>query len=248
MLGRVGWLAIAALSWGCSGNSSEEDLNLAGRSFVSESVEGYELVPGTKVNLQFGASALGANAGCNSLDFTYAIQGATLVMSGWGSTAVGCDPARHAQDDWLQGFMLAKPSVDLEEPRLVLATANAKITLVDREVAIPDRPLVGPQWLGDGYSDGNMVTFGVGWDLVSIHFDPAGSVQIETGCQTGTGTFQVSGSTVTFGGLTYAGDCSDHIHEKVAGVLDGSPVSYEIDEQSLELHNGILSVLFRTTE
>ena len=51
-------------------------------------------------------------------------------------------------------FLLAGPTLELADPQLVMSTADVQLHLLDRKIAIPDRPLVGTQWLGNGFSDG----------------------------------------------------------------------------------------------
>jgi heat shock protein HslJ len=240
----------------CGGDANDgEDLHVAlvGRTFVSESVEGWQLVQGTEVRIQFRERELMASAGCNSVDGQYDIDGSVLELSGYGSTDMGCDPERHAQDAWLIEFLLARPSLELSEPRLVMSTGDARMTLLDREVASPDRPLVGTLWRGDGFSDGTMVTSMPGVALVSAWFDPDGSVEVHTSCQVGVGAFHLEGTSIAFEGLAYDGaPCADPsyqgISDRVMLVFDGAPVAYQIEEASLEISQGSDAVLFRASE
>jgi len=56
-------VVIAALLVGCGGPSSVSRADLAGKTFVSTSVSGYELVRGTEVTLHFTDQQLSASAG-----------------------------------------------------------------------------------------------------------------------------------------------------------------------------------------
>jgi heat shock protein HslJ len=253
--------AVALLAGACGGSHAgdtskgDSDLQaaLGDRTFVSESVEGWALVPGTEVRLGFRGSELSAYAGCNHLGGSFAIDGDTLTMHGISSTEMGCDPPRHAQDEWLGAFLTARPVLALSEPRLVMTTSDARMTLLDREVASPDRALVGTQWTGDGFGDGSAVSTGPGSELVRAFFDPSGSVTIHTSCQIGSGTYQVDGASLTFAGFSYDGaPCANssyqYISDQVLLVIDGSPVSFEIEERSLAIQRGSNTLYFRAAE
>lgn len=233
---------------GTSSGGLQASLN--GRTFVSESVEGWDLVPGSEIRIGFGTGTLRANGGCNSITGEYTMTGATLVLQGYGMTLMGCDPGLHHQEDWLVGFLEAGPRLELNEPRLTMSTADARMVLLDREVASPDRPLVGTQWIGQGYSDGQMATGGTAWPLAGIVFAEDGSVTIDTSCQKVTASYASSGSTITFQGLAYDSvACADptqqHVADRVQLVLDGSAVDFDIQESLLILTNGSDSLDFR---
>lgn len=243
----------ALLAAACGGDSDDAggvQAELADRVFVSESIEGWELVPGTQVRLRFRDRELLANAGCNSIEAQYAVQAGVLELGGYGMTEMGCDPARHAQDDWLVAFLGSKPALELAEPRLTMTTSSARMILLDREVASPDRPLVGTQWIGEAIGDGNVVQGGLGTTLFSIRFDADGTALVHTSCQSGTGAYQVDGTTITFVGLTYdAAPCSDPSHQAVSDrvlfVLDGAPVAFAIEETALEIRKATSTLYFR---
>jgi heat shock protein HslJ len=250
-------LAVGLMASGCGGSSDGTggtagglQGQLADRTFVSETVEGWQLVAGSDVRIGFHVGELSAHAGCNSIDAPYVIKGDKLALQGWSKTDMGCDIALLAQDDWLLGFLTAGPALELLEPRLVMTTADAKMTLLDREIASPDRPLVGTHWMGDGFSDGQAASFWSGITKATVFFDASGSVTVFSACQTGSGSYQVDGSTLTFAGLAYDGaPCADPSDQKTSDtvllMLDGSPVTFEIEEQRLSIHNGSRQLDFR---
>jgi heat shock protein HslJ len=256
-LARIPAAALFALALGCSSADDGEELQrqLHGRVFVSEWVEGWELVPGSQVRMSFHGDRLGASAGCNSIDGDYRIDGSTLVLLGVAMTEMGCPtPGLHEQDDQLVDFLQGRPKMALAEPRLVLSTSSIRMSLLDREVASPDRPLTGTLWVAEAFGDGGGVIMGgPSMSAASVRFDPAGSVEIETGCQTGTGGFQVDGATIGFDSLVYDGAaCADPalqgISDMVRSVLDGSPVTHAIEEKGLVLENGQKSLHLRASE
>lgn len=244
----------AGVVCGCDGGTTASSLRaqLAGRSFVSESVEGWQLVTGTQVSVSFDSTHVNAQAGCNAFSGTCEIEGGTLRVSMLGSTLLGCPDPRAAQDDWLAAFLLAGPTLALNDPRLLMTTADARVHLLDRKSAIPDLPLVGTQWAGNGFSDGMVATLGPGSGSVSLAFGSDGHVAVNTSCQTGTGSFTANATTVTFGALMYDGAlCADATFQRTSDqvllVLDGSPVTFAISEAALTVTQGKNTLMFHAT-
>src|SRR5262245_47429249 len=136
--------ALAIAGCGLLGGSSA---SVSGRTFLSTgvTVDGapMALVNGTQVRLTFAKDGnLSAQVGCNTMGGAYRLDGAILRFQDGAITAMGCDPDRHAQDDWLFGFLGSGPSVALAANQLVLTAGDTVVTLVDRELAEPDLPLV----------------------------------------------------------------------------------------------------------
>jgi heat shock protein HslJ len=236
---------------------SEGDLasRLRDRMFLAESVEGRELVAGTEIRMTFGEDELGAHAGCNHLGGPYSIDGNRLVLSGLSSTNIGCQPDLHAQDEWLAALLTGSPrlTLDDDDARLTIAGDDVQLTLLDRELASPDRPLVGTNWIGNGMGDGMSISIGPGSEEVTVEFADDGGFTVFTGCIGGEGTFTATASTISFQDLAYAEEvCSPAnlapLSRFVMSVLDGSQVSYEIEEANLEISRGSNVLMFREAD
>lgn len=136
--------------------------DLEGRSFWSTSVteDGAErpLVDGTQIALSFDADSLSASAGCNALGGTYRLDDGILVVGDLAMTEMGCDPERHAQDDFVAGLLTARPRMAIDGDRLTLTTDSVVADFLDREVADPDRPITGTEWEVTGFIDGDVAT------------------------------------------------------------------------------------------
>jgi heat shock protein HslJ len=252
---RTSWLGLFGVLLSCAVNDdgSATGLELSGRVFVSESVVGRELVPDTEIRLSFRASELSANAGCNSMFGNYRFEEDALVVSAMGMTQIGCDLPLPGQDEWLAGFLMARPTAELVEPRLTLSSPTETLILLDREVASPDRPLVETDWVGNGVGDGSTVTFAPGWDVATITFGTDGYVEAFSGCQRASGTFTTDETSIDFGDLTYDGvPCTDAtldwLSERFLLVLDGSEVTFEIEERSLRIERAGSTLYFLATE
>jgi heat shock protein HslJ len=131
-----------------------------GRDFLSTAVtergQARPLVAGTRIRLSFTDDGrLVASAGCNSMSGQAEVRDGRLVVAELGQTEMGCDPDRHAQDQWLAEFLGSRPRFDLAENELTLTGEPAEIRLQDREVADPDRSLHGTRWVVDTVYDGD---------------------------------------------------------------------------------------------
>ncbi len=252
-LSRTPFILLSGLLVACAAEEDSSGVDLSGREFVSESLEGRELVPGTEIRLRFGDTELSASAGCNSMSGPYDFDGYALIMTSLSMTEIGCEPALHEQDEWLSAFLRGRPTAQLTEPRLSLSTEDETLILLDRELASPDRELVGTHWVGSGIGDGFGVSFGPGSTLVTIDFGADGGVQAFTGCQSGSGGFSATTSSIAFTDLTFDGEpCTDpnleEQSDQVLFVLDGSEVSYEIEELELRIERAGRTLYFTADE
>lgn len=117
---------------------------------------GEGLVPGTRIRLSFhDDQRVTASAGCNTIgvDGAEVAEGRFRATAG-GMTEMGCGPELHAQDEWLAAFLGSSPTWSWDGTTLVLGTGNAEVTLVDEDVAEPDRALEGTRWVLDGLMEG----------------------------------------------------------------------------------------------
>jgi heat shock protein HslJ len=233
-------------AWACTSRETRLRL-LDGRNFIAESVDGRELIAGTEVRLSFDDGQVNVHAGCNHMSGPYEIDDGVLRVEGIGMTAIGCDAPRMAQDAWLFELLIADPELDFEDPRLTLRGDEVTLVFLDREMASPDRPLVGTRWIGNG--DGAGISFGPGGEQVTVGFGTDDDFEVFTGCVNGTGTFSAGETEITFDAIGYDDSvCTDTrlggLSLQVMQVLDGSTLQYEIEERNLELHHSSGRALF----
>jgi heat shock protein HslJ len=249
-------MAAAALLVACSGGASPGGSEppgtgdghdaIAGRTFVSTAISGRALVPGSQVRLSFEDGRVGASAGCNSMRGSYAVDGGRLVVGALATTEMGCDPALMDQDPWLGGF-LDGASIALAGDMLTLAKDGVTLTLLDREVADPDRPLVGTRWVVDGLVSGDTVS-SVPAGVVATLVFANGEVAVAAGCNSGGGTAEITETAITFGPLALTemacGPDAMAVEQAVTSALAGT-VDYAIEADSLTLSGAGAGLLLR---
>lgn len=219
---------------------------LDGRTFLSTAIDGRALVPGSRVRLSFEGGRIGASAGCNSMGGPYAIDAGRLLVGQLATTEMGCAPALMEQDTWLAGF-LDGAAVALDGATLGLAHEGVTLTLLDREVADPDRPLVGTRWVVDGLVSGEAVTSVPAGVAASLAFAD-GRVAVEAGCNSGGAPVEIGETTLGFGALVLTemacGADAMAVEQVVTTVLSGT-VAYAIEADALTLDAGDIGLLLR---
>lgn len=247
-IARMGSAALlAAVIAGCSllpgaGGSPE----VAGREFVSTSVTVGEapqpLVEGTQLRIGFSANGmLTASAGCNTFAAMYRTDDGVLALSEGGMTEMGCAPDLADQDTWLFAFLGAQPLISLDGDELVLQEGETVITLLDREVADPDLPLIGPVWTVTGLVVGDTISSVPEGVVATLVFTDDGLVMVNTGCNSGSGAAEIRTGTrtIVFGEIALTRMACEGpaaaMEEAVLRVLSADVVAYSVDARTLKL-------------
>jgi heat shock protein HslJ len=220
--------------------------DLDGRTFLSTAITGSTLVPGSQVRLTFQDGSLGVQAGCNSMGGAYAMEDGVLQVEAMFSTEMACAEPLMAQDQWLSAF-LDGASVALAGDTLTLSKEGTTLTLQDREVADPDRPITGTKWILDGIISNEAVS-SVPVGVTSTLVFEADRVNVETGCNTGSGAATIGDTSIEFGpiGLTKMACEPDAmaVEQAVTAVLQGT-VDYTIEADVLALDAGGTGLTYR---
>ncbi len=249
-------LAVAALAAtflimlaGCAATTDEppgsggQDEWPAGRTFLStaivESGQPKALVEGTRIRLGFDEEGhVSAHAGCNHMGGSGRLDAGKLVVGDLATTEMGCPGGLHQQDEWIADFLTSGPAMALSGDELTLTGATATITLLDREVADPDRQLVGTAWIIDTIITGDAVS-SVPSDAPAVFsIDSSGAFQATTGCAGGEvrGQAQLAGDRVILT-VTEELPCAgarNGLDEAVRATLQGE-LTYEITAARLTL-------------
>jgi heat shock protein HslJ len=243
-------LAVAVGMTGCGDDADKaSNRSIWGRAFLSESVTEDSaprlLVDGTRIRLSFGDDwQITASAGCNTLGGAVDITAERIDVGDLSTTDMGCDPALHAQDEWLADFLASDPGFTLDGDRLVLHDDGTSINFLDRRVADPDRPLEGTIWRLDGIIDGDAVSSVPADVHATLRFTDRQVTIDVRGCSNGMAIVDVDvdvdTTKLTVGQATMRGDECDPdeavVEEAIVDALDGT-VSYVIDAAGLVLTN-----------
>ena len=248
LVGPLLCLSVAACtaSAGMSAAGTVAPSQLDGHSFLSTSIQGRALVTGTRVRIGFDAGSLTANADCNTMSGKYTVSGGQLAVTELATTEMGCASALSAQDQWL-ATLLGGAAITLAGSTLTLETSGVTLTLLDRVVADPDRPLVGTSWVLDSIGSGQTMSSVPVGVVASIVFE-AGAVQVRAGCNGGSGPATIGPSTISFGSIAMTQvACSPDatsVESALTAVLRGE-VAWSIRADALTLVQGANQLVFR---
>jgi heat shock protein HslJ len=251
-LGVVLALPLLLLAAGCGNGSGDSGAvgrtvpDLDGTSWIATGVtekgQPRPLVPGSELRVEFAGGTLTVDAGCNQMAGSYTLsEDAELRAGDLAATTMGCDQALMDQDQWLSGTVFAGPLVaSLGDDTLTLSRDGLELTLTDRASAAPDSLLEGTAWQLDGIRSGQTVSsVPSGRTTPTLMLAADGKVTLHTGCNGGTTTATVTGSTITFAPVvTTKMACADRggrqTEASVLAVLDGA-VEWSIQEKTLTL-------------
>ena len=209
---------------------------------VTEDGEDRPLVDGTQIRISFNDGQLRASGGCNSMGGAYRVDDGRLTFEGGGMTEMGCDDERHAQDDWLFGFLGSQPSIAHDGDKLTLTSGETVIALQDSEVAEPDLPLEGTTWTVDSLISGDAVSSVPNGATATLVFTDDGRVEVDTGCNTGGGPYEMTDGTLRIGDvMTTLIGCDGAVAQlemAVLAVLHAGEIDYAIDAGTLTLMAG----------
>lgn len=219
---------------------------LTGRTFLSTAVteDGTprDLVPDTRIRLEFADGGVTATAGCNTLGGSYGLRDGVLEVGELRMTQMGCSDPLAEQDRWLADLLTGRPSAVVAGDELTLTQGTTRIALLDRRVANPDRPLVGPEWVVESLISDQTVSSVPGNARATITFHEDGTMSVQPGCNTGGGRFVAEGTKVTITDVILTRmACVDErgdLEAAVLAVLETGQLDVEIEADSLTLMAG----------
>src|SRR5690606_27062509 len=122
---------------------------------------------------------------------------------------------------------------------------DATLVFLDRELADPDRALVGQTWTITTFIQGDIASGGAYDPPPTVEFFDDGTFEFFTTCNDGEGEYEESGDELTLSNVevTEAGCPSEFeqdAEEHILDVLGGGTVTWEIDAARLTIMNGDL--------
>ncbi|GAA5027025.1 META domain-containing protein [Actinopolymorpha pittospori] len=240
-------LALFALTLPGCGDRSGTTVGAAGgeprgRTYLSTEVTEDErprpLVPGTRIRLEFASDGrLLLSAGCSLMQGPASLDDGRIDAGQLAVTDLGCDPKRHAQDRWLADLIEAGPSWRVADDQLILSGEKARVVLLDREVADPDRRLEGTRWQPT-LVEGDVASTGPHFARVQVVFT-SGQVRGFSGCNRFSGPATPTGDQIEFGPImaTQRGCEGDagRTEDAVFAVLRSGRVTATVEADRLRL-------------
>jgi heat shock protein HslJ len=248
-------VAVSACSTGASAPSDSGSADdLTGRTFISTEVTGDAIPGGGPLVVEFPETGrLAATAGCNRFAGGIDLADGTLSAPNLASTMMACPPPADGADGWLSTLLAGSPQWSLEGDVLTLTGSETTVSLTDKKVADPDRPITGTEWVVTTMRTADAVMSSVALETAAptLVVTDNGQVSGSTGCNRFTGTAQVGDGTLAFGPLaTTRVACTDpeltEIENHVLAVLSGE-TGYVLDgtEMTLTASNGVDGLGYR---
>ncbi|MEU4340791.1 META domain-containing protein [Nocardia sp. NPDC023852] len=232
--------AVAACASGSPGKSSDEPSPI-GRTFLSTGIEGTPIPGGGPLTVSFTDGRISADAGCNKYTGAVTLDDHIMRVSGLASTLMACGGGRHGADEWLSGLLNSDPSWRLDDAKLTLHSDDRTVTMIDKKVARPDKPVRGTPWLVTALitPDAQIRSQTIDETKPALTIAEDGGVSGGAGCNRMTGSADVSGSEITFRIATTKMLCTPEVMEveqAVLKALDGKTTA-TVDADTLTLRN-----------
>jgi heat shock protein HslJ len=182
---------------------------------------------------------------------TYRIDGGRLIVGDLATTEMGCEPDLMAQDQWYGVVLGATPAISIVMNDLILEAGSVKITFVDREVAEPDAQLVGPTWTVESIITGDAVSSVPADPVATLVFRDDGSLEVNTGCNRGSGTWSSVAGGIEVGPLMLTKMACQKdpasLESAVLVVLEAGTIAAEIDSTLMTLMAGNQGLMLRAS-
>lgn len=216
---------------------------------VTEAGQARPLVKGSQIRVTFDGGRITISAGCNTMSGTYRLAGSRLRVHGLATTDMGCPEALMAQDSWIAG-LFAAPATLVTGQHPSITARRTVLTLVDRRVASPDRPLVGQRWLLAGLT--NAATASSAGAQVFLQIDAGGTARIDERCTWLTADATVEGDAIIWGPLTqHPHSCPYSKNQGAEAILDRAvrhvltgTTTATVVEKSLTITRGADGLMF----
>jgi len=193
--GKSGSASSAASGSAAAGAASD----LAGKTLVAKAVTGsYTIVPGSTISITFDNGTLAARAGCNNLFGQYTVSGDVLNAPQLASTMMACDEALMNQDTWLAAFLASSPTWTYSGGTLTLTNGTDTIALTEAPSGAAVLEDTGWKVVGLISQSGSTVSAIDASVIAWLRFAD-GRVLVNASCNSGSGTAQITDTTITFG-------------------------------------------------
>jgi heat shock protein HslJ len=214
--------------------------DLTGKVWGLTELMGKAPVEGAGISAEFSSDGkVSGSAGCNRYSGTYTVSGNTITIApSIASTMMMCEDAIMQQESaYLKALPEAK-TYEIKGDQLTLTGAD-KTSLVSYKAQSQD--LSGSSWEPTGYNNGKQAVVSVlTGTTLTAEFGKDGILSGNSGCNTYTGSYKVTGNQITIGPLASTMmACSDPegVMEQEAQYLAAlqSAATYQIEGSVLQL-------------
>ncbi|WP_342675795.1 META domain-containing protein [Methanofollis sp. UBA420] len=160
------------------------------------------VIAGSEITAVFDEDGrIAGSAGCNRYFATYTVNGTEMTIGPAGSTLMACtDEDIMKQESTFLSLLESVASFTIEGDRLSLMDGNGTAVLVFKEAQAPVAlPLVGTTWVLDTYHLGDIAVRVIEGTEITAVFGEDGKVTGSAGCNNYFATYNLSGSSLTFG-------------------------------------------------
>jgi len=196
--GKAGSASSSATGSGAAGAAGAAS-DLTGKTLVAKEVTGsYTIVPGSTISITFQNGSLAARAGCNNMFGQYTVSGNVLNAPQLASTMMACDEALMKQDTWLAAFLASSPTWTYSSGTLTLTNGTDTIALTEAPTGAAVLEDTGWKLVGLISQSGSTVS-AIDPSVIAWLRFADGQVLVNAACNSGSGTAQITDTTITFG-------------------------------------------------
>jgi heat shock protein HslJ len=176
------------------------------------------MVEGHPITLSLTDDGAGGTSACNSYGGEYVVSDERISFSDLTQTEMGCLPAEVMESErvYLEGLSRVD-RFSLGEGDLKLSGAGVELVFIPLP-SVPDAGLTATVWVLDSLVQGDSVS-SVAGDRATLEMFSDGSLLGSTGCRGLSGTYVVTGTAVSVGGLEAEGSCPSELTDQDALVV-----------------------------
>jgi len=168
-------------------------------SYLNSEGESVDVLPDTRITLEFKDGKIGGRAGCNTYFASYEIEGDSLTVGVIGVTEMYCAPeALMTQEGEYLAALQSAALYRVVDDKLEIVNGDGE-TLLSFSVLEPT-PLTGTTWRLTGFNDGKggSVSLLNGTEITAL-FDDEGGLSGTAGCNNYKASYEIDGRTISIG-------------------------------------------------
>lgn len=249
----VSFLLLAVVAAACGSDGETSSTSLPGSAWRLAAVaDEVDAVSGSGASLEFrDDGTAGGTTGCNAFNTSYEIDGDALSFGPIMATLAACvDEALSTQESAFLAALDATAGFSIEDHTLRLQNSNGDVVAVLDEF---DGQVAGTAWEVLSVNNGQEAVVSViqGTEL-TVTFDDDGGVSGSAGCNSFSGSYDVSGNDIAIGPLSStrkACASPDGVMEQeqrfLAALEGASTVAFVGERLELRTDTGALAVSLR---